>query len=520
MKHFFKKSLCVFLTVLMIAAAFVPFAFAGNEEYPMVYIRGYGSSTFDSKGNEIDAKDVDKDYILNATKDVLKEMPANPNGDWSRYCDALYNCFAPLYDDVRLNKDGEPVDGGATWKYRQLNWVIHKTSNFAAYDYWFSYDWRVDPYETAKELALYIDKVLAATGKKKVTLVGRCLGACIAAAYLEMTENVENKVANVIFNIPSVGGVELFGALFSGNIVLDDVALDRYLTEKSDSKQIFEDPALQSLLVAAVSLARYCKIVGVATGAVTEIYKRVYKDLVPRLALTSYGSFPSFWSMVGTEYYEEAKALCFGGQEEEYAKMIEKTDHFYNNVTVRLTEIIKDLTAKGINFSYIAKYNTSILPVCKECNLQADGVTSLSVLSGGATSADIGKVLPASYIEEAKAKGTDKYISADKIVDASTCLFPDRTWFVKDLPHAETPDYLDRLTERISRGNGNYTVFSDSAYPQYMSNDPETGAMTPSVSPEPTKAQTPKDILKALFNFLTKLFRFLTKLSSKSAANS
>lgn len=509
MKHCFKKSLCILLTVLMLSLSLVPLALAAEEEYPIVYLSGYGASLYDANGNRIDAKDVDKDYVLNATKEVLKEMPANPNGDWSRYCDALYNAFAPLYDDVRLNKDGEPVDGGAAHIYRSKNRLPRKYSNYGCHDYHFNYDWRIDPYESAKELGLYINNVLSVTGKSKVTLVGRCLGACIVAAYLEMTKNVENKVANVIFNIPSVGGIAVAGAIFSGNIVVDDEALDRFLNDNTDRKPLLEDTALQSLLVSAVSLARYCKVLGFTTETLMQIYKRVYKNLVPRLALASYGSYPAFWSMVGTDYYEEARNFIFAGKEEEYAGMIEKTDHFYYSVTARLPELLKELDKKGINFSYIAKYNGAIVPLYEGCDVQGDGVSELKDISGGATSAKLREVLPESYIEAAKANGTDKYISADKMVDASTCLFPDRTWFVKDLPHGLTPDCLDRLTEYISRGNGNVTVFSSEQYPQYMTYHLEDESLTPGVSAEQTKREEPKDFFKALFDFLTRLFRYL-----------
>ena len=122
----------------MLLLSVVPFSYAGNEEYPIVYLSGCGFDLFDANGNKIDAKDVEKDYIINATKEGLKEMPVNPNGDWSKYCDAFYNSFAPLYDDVRLNKDGEPVDGGAAHVYRSINWLPRKSSNYGCHDYHFN----------------------------------------------------------------------------------------------------------------------------------------------------------------------------------------------------------------------------------------------------------------------------------------------------------------------------------------------------------------------------------------------
>ena len=62
-----------------------------------------GSGLLDKDGKSIAAADVDKDYIVNSVKDVLKQMPIDPNGNWDKYCDALYDCFSPIYDDIRLD---------------------------------------------------------------------------------------------------------------------------------------------------------------------------------------------------------------------------------------------------------------------------------------------------------------------------------------------------------------------------------------------------------------------------------
>ena len=39
------------------------------------------------------------------------------------------------------------------------------------------------------------------------------------------------------------------------------------------------------------------------------------------------------------------------------------------------------------------------------------------------------------YIAQREAAGFGKYISPDKQIDASTCLFPDYTWFIKGCSH-------------------------------------------------------------------------------------
>lgn len=515
MKHSFKRVISAFLALLLLCVSFAPAAAAAEEEYPIIYISGMGSELADKDGNIIAAADVDKDYIANAVKDVLKQIPIDPNGNWDKYCDALYNCFSPLYDDIRLDKSGEASDGSHSTFVWRKEWLRRKTSNFNANDYNFRYDWRVDPFVSAAELSKYIDAVREVTGKSKVTLVGRCLGSCVVTAYLQMTENVQDKVKNVIYYAPSVGGIGLLGALFSGQIKIDEKGLDRFINSYTDFSGLFEDPAVEALVVSAVSLLRYLKVLGFGIDIIQGIYNRVFENLVPRLALTSYGSFPSFWSMIGTEYYESARDFVFNGKEEEYAGMIEKTDHFYYSVTAIFPQLIDELSEKGVEFSFLAKYNFDLIPIFEGSDVQSDNIVELSTLSFGATSSKMGSLLSEEYIAAAKENGTDKYISADRLVDASTCRFPDRTWFFKNLGHKTMPDSVNPLIEKISRGNGSFTVWSDEMWPQYVTYESETETFSPSVTEGDDFRSPPKDLISAIFRFFTSFFRYLAAAFEK-----
>ena len=195
--------------------------------------------------------------------------------------------------------------------------------------------------------------------------------------------------------------------------------------------------------------------------------------------------------------------------------MIEKTDHFYYSVTARLPQLIDELSEKGVEFSYIAKYNFDLIPVFEGSDVQSDNLVELSTLSFGATSSKMGSLLSGKYIAAAKENGTDKYISADKLVDASTCRFPDRTWFFKNLDHATMPDCVNLLIEKISIGNGDFTVWSDPAFPQYMTFDSETETISPTVVEGDDFRSPPKDFISAIFRFFTSFFRYLAAAFEK-----
>ena len=106
MKKTLKKSLSVLLALVLLSVSALPVAFAEKEEIPIIYVCGMGSVLKDANGKTIEAADVDKDYIINAAKGVVSKIPVDPNGNWDEYCDALYDCFAPIYDEIRLDKNG------------------------------------------------------------------------------------------------------------------------------------------------------------------------------------------------------------------------------------------------------------------------------------------------------------------------------------------------------------------------------------------------------------------------------
>ena len=70
-----------------------------------------------------------------------------------------------------------------------------------------------------------------------------------------------------------------------------------------------------------------------------------------------------------------------------------------------------------------------------------------------------------------------RYVSPDRQIDASTCLMPERTWFIKNLAHKDFPECVERLFDHIF--NEDATVFDSEEYPQYMVYDAETETISP-----------------------------------------
>ena len=216
MKVFLKKSLCLFLVLIM---SFGFFAFSSAAAYendlPVVYLRGATEKVYDKSGKQVwPVTESISDILMANSGDLLVALSASAlSSDWSIYGRALAKALNAYYNEGILDNNGNPKNGtdikhSATPK--------KKTSNFQLGDYVFRYDPRLDPWATADLLADYIDDVLAATGKKKVQLVARCMGSCFASAYL--CKYGSSKVDTCIYYASAARGSTVCGELFAGRL--------------------------------------------------------------------------------------------------------------------------------------------------------------------------------------------------------------------------------------------------------------------------------------------------------------
>lgn len=520
-----KKTLSLLLCLVMTVAIMAPAASAANNPYPIVYLEGYGANLYTEDGNTSSEQiyptgaDVGA-TIKEALMPCLKELANGLVTDnYDKYADALYNAAAPIWKDLVLNKDGTAKDGsGDSFINGNLIW---KSYSAELSGYRFAYDWRLSPYDIADELKVYIDNVMSATGKDKVNLVGRCLGGNMITAYLaKYTDHAKEHVDSVMLYVTSSNGIKVLDALFTGEIVLDENNIERFADYLFNNKVIISDPDLKSLVDTLVPFLNEIKVLGLGMDALQLIVDKVKDNLIPRLGLACYVGFPSFWSMVSADKYIQARDYIFkDGREVEYAGMVEKLDAYYYNVQLKMDETFDTLEEAGVDFGVIAKYNVPSLPLYAEADEQADFFTGISNASLGATAAPLDKTLSDSYINSLTDK---KYVSPDKKIDASTCRFPDTTWFVKNIVHDDFPDSLHNFIAKFINSNGTMTVFTDTVnYPQYLDYNIEDGSVTPIVGtdPEVPEPGSNEKRFSAFIRFFTTILNFFRKLFSGDFEN-
>ncbi len=518
-----KKIISVFLALIITLTAVscvLPATMAtepGRAEIPIVYIEGTGQYIFrkteDGSTETIFPIQISEDYI-NEQIDVFLPVFAKAffTQQWDEFCDVLYDIINPVLSKMKLDKNGEVSDGSFidwTWSRETLP-DMERNGTYGVEDYKFRYDWRLSPLTTAEQLHQYIEDVLYVTGAEKVALCGRCYASNIVAAYMQKYDG-EN-VREVIHYASAANSAQFVSKLFTGELHLDADSINRFMYDV----QIDIGEDLMTLLQSFVTLFNKTYGLDIACWAVNNVFEDIYLEIIPPILIESYATFPSYWSMVSKEDYNKAKeTIYYGSDKNEYSGLISKTDEYYNEVQLKFNETLKRHEAKGIEISNIVKYGKQDLPATAYGDKLSDYLCTVEDASFGATTALIGETFSDEYIDRAIENRTAKYISPEKQIDASTCLFPDTTWFIKDLDHYLFPHSVNNLISEIVNNDG-YTVESNKSYPQYIHFDEKTEALTPLTGENmnTTDAWT-TTYFEALKTFFKTLFKIISQYVGK-----
>ena len=208
-----KKAISWLLTLTLAFTCLIPAfsAAAANYTVPIsnegkrvvVMLSGDGDALYDKDGNRlfkftdmldrINSKDDDNSELYQSVANVL--MPFLRQGllqnNWEPYYENLQKEVSELTEGLQLDENGDVVNGsGLSPDHQAVNAYNMTHDNYlrdGKYDsdtYHFWYDWRKDPLETADELYAYLKAVREVTGQEELSLLGRCLGNNVIAAYI------------------------------------------------------------------------------------------------------------------------------------------------------------------------------------------------------------------------------------------------------------------------------------------------------------------------------------------------
>ncbi|MBR3552304.1 MAG: hypothetical protein IKN72_02840 [Clostridia bacterium] len=547
-----KKALTILLTAVLLFTVVLP-AFAAftptrtGSQVPVVFIAGDSEPIYDEDGNEIfkvserllfDAFDKsgeeesDNSELYVSIANVL--LPFLIEGllrdNWDPYFENLEKEIGDLFEKGRLDENGNAPEGtGPSLPHRQeVETARHRDKKgskgyYDAYDYFFWYDWRLDPMETAVKLHDYIADVKAATGAEKVALGSSCLGTNVALAYLALYGPDDFNGLGLLASLSK--GAEFISESISGKFHLDMDAVNRLLTDTDAIDDKFNIPPL---VTASIDLLSKSGIFGTLSDSVKKtIYAKVVQGMTSAIALSTMFTMPCYWACVSEEDYDDAMLYVFGeeGSEkrEQYAGLIEKIERYHNEVAVNADALLLNAAESGVNMAILVKYGFQIVPFGQSNNVVSDQYVSVKKASFGATTSTIYDTLSDDYIAARTAEGKGKYISPDRQIDASTCLLPDCTWFAKNASHALRTDPEISIMYTVITADHQYTV-DDFTYTQFMVYDPETRVMSPMTEencrtehwtkdemqqPVPDKKTTIYTGLMSFFKWLVALFNFV-----------
>lgn len=495
MKRNAKKLLAVFMAVLMVLPLAMPASAAWsetvNKNTPIIHIYGDGDSIHDADGNKLmkykdllgsingegddDEEDVErKKEIYRSVANVVMPflIQGLGTGNYQPYYDALQKEIGELFDGLLLDKNGEVSNGSqfnpehaATMAKRCNEDTAKGKGYYGLHDYVFWYDWRLDPLTVADSLHEYITKVKAATHKEKVAIVGRCLGSSVATAYV--AKYGMDDISGIGLDGGVVNGAEVLSETISGKFRFDGNAINRFLMDCNALGMFRVDEFINETIDMLAKAGVFDTIAGVTKEV---IYYQVIEGITSALALSTFFTFPSYWAAVKEEDYEEAKRYVFGeegsAKREEYAGLIAKRDNYDKVVRQQIPNIMNEINDNG-NLAIIAKYGVQIAPIVASNNAIADQFASVTCASYGATTSDIYSTLSDDYIAQRVAEGKGKYISPDKQIDASTCQFPDQTWFVKGAKHSDWTGVENWLLFNVLTADHQLTV-EDCDYSQFI----------------------------------------------------
>ena len=541
-----KKTLSVFLCVLLLALSAVP-AFAAvdpvrtGSQTPIVFLAGDGEAIYDENDEVIlkisengllglfqgksGDEEEDNSELYTSIANVM--LPFLIDGlltdNWDPYYENLEKEIGDLFATGKLDENGNaPAGTGiASWRRaenEQNRRADKKGKNgYDFYNYQFWYDWRLDPLEIAEQLHAYVADVKRATHCDKVALASACLGGNVLLAYLSRYGTEDLSGFGML--APLAKGSEFLSQAISGRFHLDMDGLNRILTDTSAIDR-FDMPAFAS---ATIDLLSKSGIYGALSDSFKKkVYAKVVEGVTSAIAMSTIFTMPCYWGCVADEDFDNAIQYVFGDEGSEkrtqYAGLIEKIENYHETVAKNADALMQSVVDDGVNLAILCKYGFQMVPICEESYLVSDQYVSVRKASFGATTSTIFDTLSDDYIAEQEAQGLGKYISPDKQVDASTCLFPDYTWFTKNATHTLRTDKEIRIMYSVITADHQLTV-DDFTCTQFMVYDTETKTTAPMTTENchtehwtEDEMKQPTDKKTAIFNGLISFFKWLIEL--------
>ncbi len=483
-----KKIISVLLSVILVFACMIP-AFAAEEKEnteavaydgePVVVVRGFDFMGLHYEDGSPALTFTFGNIFPGVVKLLANMMLFNEEGMVQALVDTANTLFGPISADHELNSlepvfvdtyttsmDAYPDFFDLKGRGAEEGILATAVETVGAENcFFFTYDWRKSPRVLAAELNTLIETAKAETGKDKVRLVSASMGTVVTSAY--MYYYGYDSVYNCTFVSGALNGIYTIGDLFTGNILFDADMLGNFLENAVKGSN--------ALVKTLVKILTRSKLLGCVCDFVNGLVDEHKESIFDAGLRDSFGLAMGIWSMCPEADFDEAVDFMFGGHEEEYKTVLAELAEM-RTFLFATEDIVDGAIANNIPIAFVSNYNKPMTPVVARGNAQGDAVIEVYGTSFYGTAANYGEALS----DEALAGVAEEYISADKVINASTCRYPAYTWFVKDAAHVATQfgsEYAGFVNELVM-SDTQKTVYDNAKYPRFMQED-AYGALVP-----------------------------------------
>ena len=519
MKKTFQKVLSCLLAVCLMAPVLALTA-AALPQPPIVYVHGE-SAIYATKedGTRYAPREEFADKLISEVVPELAPEFARAvlTNDYTEWSAKALEAIAPIYEPIAPHPDGTlPEDTDILWHWSPETLATSYNPKYNTYVFW--WDLRRSPLDVADDLNEYIQAVKAKNNADKVVLASCCAGTGEAAAYLAKYGTQD--VSKVIFSCNSLHGFVFADLSLSGNVTLSGSALYRYLQEYDLLGGL--DDGITSFLMATLKTLNREATADEIFDLVLKVYDKIGDCFIAPYIRQYMGISLGDVATVD-EHFEDYLDYVFPTQElkTEYAPIIAKAKEYHETVQKPLDDMLREMNANGVPVYFVANYGEQAYPVGELSDYVSDQLQSVYMQSFGATTARVPETLSDSYIAKQTEKGLGKYISPDKQIDASTCMFPDQTWFVKNLRHFFENDAILTVFDTIAHTD-NIKVDTLESFPQYLNCVEDFSAVEPAqavnandidwAALEPPQAEGKTEFFVGVIAFFAKIVAFFNRV--------
>ncbi|MBQ2847103.1 MAG: hypothetical protein IJE74_02480 [Clostridia bacterium] len=318
--------------------------------------------------------------------------------------------------------------------------------------YYFAYNSFSNHLDIVNELYDFIQMVKEDTGHDKVNIVPISMGGSVANGLLEYHPDVMDSLNKVVYIVPALDGSTIVGDL----LLKDLTFLDKDFLYNGFLETLMDEDEARMIEVIARILP---------DQVLLKCLNAVADTLVNDVA----ANITTLWALCPSSAYPEAAKELLSDPSK--AEIKRQTDMYYK-AQLNSDANIQKLVDKGVQVFNIVDYDVPLYCIGNTWNGDnADGVIHLDSTSMGVVSAKVGETLPEDYVQANTycSNPEHNHISPDRVLDASTGLLPDTTFYFDGQNHERTArnDIIISLATRLLATDDITDVYSDENYPQF-----------------------------------------------------